>query len=214
LVLIVIMLITGGGLLWARYSADLQAARFRISNGSAVIQTRSGEMEFAMGGEGTPVLMIYGTGGGFDQGLNFVNPLIEAGYRVIAPSRFGYLRSNFPGDASSEAQADAFVDLLEHLKIDRIAVIGGSAGALPALQFAIRHPERCTALVLLVPAAFDPNRALENVELGPLSETIIQYGLRSDFLYWLGITLAPRQMIRTLLATDPKLVDRASPGEQ
>jgi 2-hydroxy-6-oxonona-2,4-dienedioate hydrolase len=128
--------------------------------------------------------------------------------------RFGYLRSNFPADASSEAQADAFVDLLDHLKIDRIAVIGGSAGALSALQFAIRHPERCSALVLLVPAAFDPNRALENVELGPLSETIIRYGLRSDFLYWLGITLAPHLMIRTLLATDPSLVDRADPNEQ
>jgi dienelactone hydrolase len=40
--------------------------------------------------------MIHGTGGGFDQGLLFARRLVDAGYRVIAPSRFGYLRSDFP----------------------------------------------------------------------------------------------------------------------
>ena len=45
---------------------------------------------------------------------------------------------------------------LDHLGIDRVPVVGGSAGALSAMQFAIRHPDRCAALVALVPAAFAP----------------------------------------------------------
>ena len=63
-----------------------------------------------------------------------------------------------PSDPSSENQADAFVDLLDHLGIDRVPIIGGSAGALSAMAFAIRHPDRCAALVALVPAAFAPDR--------------------------------------------------------
>lgn len=204
----------GGSLVRADFSSDLRAARSRVSRGSSVIQFRSGQMEYASKGQGAPVLMIHGTGGGFDQSLDMASPLAEAGYRLIAPSRFGYLRSAFPEDVSSEAQSDAFLDLLDHLKVSRVAVIGGSAGALSAMQFAIRHPQRCSALALIVPAAYDPGRSLENVKLSPLSEAIITFGLQSDFLYWLGITMAPSQMVRALLATDPELVDRANHDEQ
>jgi len=91
--------------------------------------------------------MIHGTGGGFDQGLHFAQRLAVAGWQVIAPSRFGYLGKPFPADTSSEAQADAFADLLDAMRIERLPVLGGSASALSALQFALRHPRRCSALV-------------------------------------------------------------------
>jgi 2-hydroxy-6-oxonona-2,4-dienedioate hydrolase len=42
----------------------------------------------------------------------------------------------------------------------------------------------------------------------------MQYGLHSDFLYWLGLTVAPDAMIRSLLATDPALVHAATFQEQ
>jgi pimeloyl-ACP methyl ester carboxylesterase len=157
--------------------------------------------------------MVHGTGGGFDQGLAFADPLVAAGWQVIAPSRFGYLRSDFPADPSSENQANAFVDLLDHLGIDRVPVIGGSAGALSAMAFAIRHPGRCAALVALVPAAFAPNRPPPRPP-NALAEAIIANGLRSDFLFWLGVTAAEGAMIGTLLATDPTLVHAANPDEQ
>ena len=84
--------------------------------------------------------MIHGTGGGFDQGMLAGQDFVERGLRVIAPSRFGYLRTPFPTDASAEAQADQFVCLLDELGIARTAVAGVSAGANSAMQFAIRHP--------------------------------------------------------------------------
>jgi pimeloyl-ACP methyl ester carboxylesterase len=70
--------------------------------------------------------------------------------RVIAPSRFGYLGSSMPVDATPEHQADALVALLNALDIDQIDVIGESAGATSALQLALRHPERVRHLVVLV----------------------------------------------------------------
>jgi pimeloyl-ACP methyl ester carboxylesterase len=156
--------------------------------------------------------MIHGTGGGFDQGLEFAEELIAAGHQIIAPSRFGYLRSAFPDDPSSENQADAIVDLMDELGITRAPVIGGSAGALTAIQFAIRHPDRCAALVAIVPATFVLNRPPPRPNA--IGAAIMKYGLKSDFLFWAGMTVAESTMIGTLLATDPALVRQASPSEQ
>jgi 2-hydroxy-6-oxonona-2,4-dienedioate hydrolase len=191
----------------------MAAARARVATGSTMVETRHGAMEYAVAGEGPPLLMVHGTGGGFDQGLSFAYGLIAAGYRVIVPSRFGYLRSALPDDPSSENQADAFVDLLDWLGVDKLPVVGGSAGALSATAFAIRHPGRCAALVALVPASYAPDRSLAPPP-GALTEFIINRGLRSDFLFWLGLATAESAMTGALLATDPALVAAASTEEQ
>ena len=203
----------GGGVAWSRFRADVDAARARVATGSTTITTRSGTMEYATAGSGPPLLMVHGTGGGFDQGLRFGARLAAAGRTVIAPSRFGYLRSAMPADASSEAQADAFVDLLDGLGIDRVPVVGGSAGALSATAFALRHPDRCSALVALVPAMHAPDRSLAPPP-GALTGFIIERGLRSDLLFWLGLVGAEGAMTGALLATDPALVAAAGPEEQ
>lgn len=198
-----------GGAVHSAYRAELDRAQARIATGSKTIPTRSGTMEYAEDGNGRPVLMIHGTGGGFDQGLFFAAPLVTAGYRVLAPSRFGYLRSDFPADASTAAQADAFVDLLDALAIDRLPVIGGSAGALPAIEFAIRHPERCSALVAIVPATFAPERP-SFAPMGAVAEGAMRAMLGSDFLFWGAMQVMRDRMIGTMLATDPALVHAAS----
>jgi len=170
-------------------------------------------MEWAEAGTGPPLLMFHGTGGGFDQALFFTRRLWQGGWRVIAPSRFGYLGTDFPADASSEAEADAMAALLDHLGVDRCIVAGGSAGCLGALAFAIRHPDRCRALVAIVPATFVPGRPAPQ-PIGVVAQSIMEYGLRSDFLFWAGMRLAEDRMIRTLLATEPALVRSAEPDEQ
>ncbi len=205
-------LAAGGGAAYAAFSAAMDRVRTKIEGRSLVFASRAGQMEYAIAGEGPPLLMIHGTGGGFDQGLAFARPLSAAGWSVVAPSRFGYLQSGFPADPSIENQADAFVDLLDHLGIERLPVIGGSAGALSALAFAIRHPSRCSALVTIVPATHVPGRP--PVRPDALGAAIMAYGLQSDLLFWLGMTLAEERMIATLLATDPEIVKRAPDAER
>ena len=95
---------------------------------SQLIPTPYGAMEYAIAGTGPPLLMIHGTGGGFDQGLTFAAAIMRRGHQIISPSRFGYLRSGYPADPSSEDQADAFVRLLDHLRIDRIPVAREASG--------------------------------------------------------------------------------------
>src|SRR5215471_12817558 len=94
----VLLLALAARVYW-QYSHDIHAARDRISSGSQVINTRCGPIEFAVAGNGPALLVIHGFAGGFDQGLELGQPLIARGFRIIAPSRFGYLRTPVPADA-------------------------------------------------------------------------------------------------------------------
>jgi pimeloyl-ACP methyl ester carboxylesterase len=141
--------------------------------------------------------------------------LAARGLRVIAPSRFGYLRTPYPADASAEAQADQFACLLDALGIARTAVVGVSAGANSAMQFAIRHPARTSALVLLVPAAYKPpDVAASAPELPPLAEKLLMTIVTSDFVFWSTARFAPETATRLVLATPPEDFLAASAEEQ
>ena len=123
-----------------RFDDDMQRARAHAILGSVLLSTRCGPIEYQEAGTGMPLLAVHGSGGGHDQGMAFAGSLASQGIRVIAMSRFGYLRTPMAADASAAAQADAHVCLLDALGIPKAAVLGGSAGAPSALQMAIRHP--------------------------------------------------------------------------
>jgi pimeloyl-ACP methyl ester carboxylesterase len=138
-----------GGQLVARYRRDLEAARGRLASfDRQVISTEFGALEYAERGVGKPVLVSHGIFAGCDGALLAARDLV-ADRRVIAPSRFGYLGSALPPDATPAAQADAFDDLVDALGIAQIDVIGISAGTTSALQFALRHPDRVGHLVIV-----------------------------------------------------------------
>jgi 2-hydroxy-6-oxonona-2,4-dienedioate hydrolase len=202
-------------LTYASYRRDIGRAYDRIATGSQIAQTRCGPIEYAVAGEGPPLLSVHGAGGGFDQGLELAEPLARSGFRVIAVSRFGYLRTPLPKDASAAAQADAHACLLDALNIKRAAVLGTSAGGPSSLQFALRHPDRTAALVLLVPAAYTPRP-----DQAPAVDTprgtpfLFDTALRSDFLFWAMGKLAHDTFIRGILGTPPEVVARASADEQ
>lgn len=200
---------------YSRYQRDIRKARQRVSAGSRMAETPCGPIEYAAAGEGSPVLAVHGAGGGYDQGMDIAAPLADGGFRVIAMSRFGYLRTPLPADASAAAQADAHACLLDALNIRRAVVIGVSAGGPSAMQFALRHPERTAALVLLVAAAYAPQPGgAPSMRTPGGVEFLFDTALRSDFLFWALVRLAPRITIQTILGTPPEVVERASAEER
>jgi pimeloyl-ACP methyl ester carboxylesterase len=156
----------------------MRAARDRISHGSRIAQTRCGPIEYAEAGRGPAVLLIHGAGGGFDQSMMVAGSELARSARVIAVSRFGYLRTPLPPDASPAAQADAYACLLDALKVDRAAVFAASAGAPSAMQFALRYPERTPGLALLVPLAYLPDAPI------PAPPAAAKLVFQSDFFFW------------------------------
>ena len=89
--------------------------------------------------------------------------------------------------------------------------MGVSAGAPSALQTAIRHPDRVSALVLVVPIAYKPAAV---ADLAPLisddKDALLRRFLGSDFLFWTGLQVARDPLIRHVLATPPEQVAAAS----
>ena len=72
---------------------DMSRSRTRPAGRSETIATPFGVEEYAEFGQGEPVLVIHGAAGGFDQALEVTLPFAGYVYRLIAPSRFGYLAS-------------------------------------------------------------------------------------------------------------------------
>lgn len=202
--------------LFSRYRHDIRRARHRVASGSRMLATARGPVEYAEAGEreGQPILVIHGAGGGFDQGIDITRGLVQHGFRVIAISRFGYLRTPLPGDASAVAQADAHAAVLNALDIARCPVLGISAGGPSAMQLALRHPGRVSSLILMVPAAYAPPQGAMPRRMSALATVIMELTLRSDFLFWLALRVAPRAMTRVILGTPPELLEHASAAER
>jgi 2-hydroxy-6-oxonona-2,4-dienedioate hydrolase len=97
------------------YRRKLNRVKQRVSEGGKIAQTKVGPIEYDVTGSGPSALVIHGAGGGYDQGLLLAQSLPQ--FRVIAPSRFGYLRTPVPGNASAAAQAAAHAALLDSLGV-------------------------------------------------------------------------------------------------
>lgn len=215
LILAILGLVGAVALVGWRFSRDLALAAARAAQGGVLLPTRCGPIEYQEAGAGVPLLVVHGSGGGHDQGMAFAGTLARHGVRVIAMSRFGYLRTPMPADASAAAQADAHVCLLDALGIGRAAVMGGSAGAPSALQMAIRHPDRVSALILLVPLAYKPAGQADSAPPMPAwVEASMMRLIGSDFLFWAALHVARDQVIQVVLATPPELLATASPKER
>lgn len=204
-----------GAFVYFSYQRDIRLAHARIATGSQLVETPCGTIEYALAGLGPPVLIVHGAGGGYDQGLEFGQMLVGRGFRVITVSRFGYLRSALPADASAAAQADAYACLLDALDTRRAAVVAASAGSPSAMQFALRHPGRISALVLLVPVAYVPRPTVAPPKKpSAVTAFLIENALKSDFLFWAAMKLSRPATIRTMLATPPAVVEHADADEQ
>jgi len=199
------------GLASMAYFRDMRQAYERVRGRSEVIESLYGNIEYMERGSGPAVLVIHGSGGGFDQGEVIARALLSDQFRLIIPSRFGYLRSTFHVGATFDDQAHAYAYLLDHLGIRKAAVVVLSHGGPSALLFAALHPERVSSLTLLsagVASSANQNQAQAN-EKGDMLTTIFKY----DPLYWAVNRLLKGQLMGLMGANEEVIADLA-PGQQ
>ena len=201
-----------GAKAYLRYRREIADLRDQLGAGSEIAETSAGPIEFAEKGEGQPLLLVHGAGGGYDQGLMIGRDFAE-GFRVIAPSRFGYLRTPVPDDTSPAAQADAHAALLDKLGLENCVVAGVSAGGPSAIEFALRYPDRTQALLLIVPRTYDPTQTI-GADKGFDSQMILRLVQASaDFLFWVGMKVARPAVVR-FLGVPPELEVKAPKEER
>jgi 2-hydroxy-6-oxonona-2,4-dienedioate hydrolase len=208
-----VAVVVAGALVSKSYRDEISRARAMASTGGQIADTTVGPVEYAEKGTGRPLLSIHGAGGGYDQGLAIVADLMGDGFRIIAPSRFGYLRTAIPADTSPAAQADAHAALLAALNIDKAVVVGVSAGARSAIELALRHPRSVTALVLIVPGTYAPTSPvmIEESRGSQFAFWLVNAG--ADLAWWATEKIAPSVLIR-FLGVPPEVVAAAPKAEQ
>ena len=184
----------------ALYTRDMRRAYARIGRVSHVVSSPYGNIEYEEGGAGVPVLVIHGSGGGFDQGVLLARAVLGEQFHWIAPSRFGYLRSTVLPGATFDDQAHAYAHLLDRLGISRAAVVTLSHGGPSALLLAVLHPDRVSSLTLIsagVASSNDPAQA-DASDKGAALTTIFQH----DVYYWAFTSVFRRRFLGLMGVTD------------
>lgn len=149
--------IVGGVLLFLAVYSIVQGIRCNIAvkerkerlaaYSAETVNLSYGDMTFVDVGEGPVILSVHGILGGYDQAYDTCKDF-QSDYRIIAPSRFGYLGSDILGDGTPAKQAKAYAELLDLLGIDKVYVLATSAGGSVAIRFALDYPERTEGLIL------------------------------------------------------------------
>lgn len=122
-----------------------------------------GNMIYVDEGSGEALLSVHGIFGGYDQAFDTCKDFVSD-FRIIAPSRFGYLGSDISGKGTPAEQAAAYVELLDRLDIDKVYLVATSAGGSIAIRFALDYPERTKGLILYcsaMPPAEKPEKYAE-----------------------------------------------------
>ena len=131
-----------------RCSIAVKESKERLAAyGAETVQLSYGNMSYVDTGKGETILSVHGIFGGYDQAYDTCKDF-SSDYRIIAPSRFGYLGSDIMGDGTPAEQATAYVELLDKLGIDKVYLLATSAGGSVAIRFALDYPERTKGLIL------------------------------------------------------------------
>jgi pimeloyl-ACP methyl ester carboxylesterase len=119
------------------------------------VELPAGKVWAVIEGSGAPVLFLHGIPTSSYLWRN-VQHALAPGYRTIAPDLIGLGKSECPvgGSVRLEDQAAMLVQLLDHLSVDRVALVAHDIGGAVAHHFAATHPERVAAIAAMNVVAF------------------------------------------------------------
>lgn len=184
----------------------------------AVLAQHGRELAYRqIAGAGAPILLIHGIGSSSITWGDIPERLAATGAGVLTVDLPGHGQSSKqPGDYSLGALASSLRDLLDHLGIERVHLVGHSLGGGVSLQFAYQFPERVQSLALVSSGGFgvEAFTGLRAAAL-PGSELAIRWAINDRTLAaatWLGRTLkrvgvAPHALSAGALETASWLAD-------
>ncbi|CCU81091.1 hypothetical protein HSACCH_02575 [Halanaerobium saccharolyticum subsp. saccharolyticum DSM 6643] len=114
---------------------------------SEIAKLEKGKIEYTLRGAGPVILNLHGGHSNSQENFGY-QPLLDAGYSILTPSRPGYGRTDVEVGKTAAETAKVLVEFLDYLKIDKVYLIGVSAGGLTAIYLAANYPARVKKLVL------------------------------------------------------------------
>ena len=122
-------------------------------------------------------LFLHGFPSSFYCWRNQLKHFSEQGYGCLAPNLLGYGKTYSPlspDEYRGKSMVDHLVALLDHLKLDRVIVVGHDWGVRPATRFVLYHPER-TLGVVLVSAGYHRPSQLDHEKMLQMSKQALGY---------------------------------------
>jgi pimeloyl-ACP methyl ester carboxylesterase len=129
---------------------------------SRFVQVNGFTVHYKRAGRGEPVFfLLHGFGASTFSWREVMAPLAQVG-TVVAYDRpaFGLTQRPLPGEwkgqnpYTTEAQVDLTVGLMDALGVEKVVLVGHSAGGTIALQTALSFPDRVQGLVLVAAAVY------------------------------------------------------------
>ena len=114
------------------------------------VATNGVELEVFEAGAGRPIVLLHGWPELAYSWRHQIEPLVEAGYHVIAPNQRGYGRSSRPSEVAAydvEQLAGDAVGLLDHYGYDDAVFVGHDWGAILLWNLAMIHPSRVSHVI-------------------------------------------------------------------
>jgi pimeloyl-ACP methyl ester carboxylesterase len=152
-------------------------------------------------GEGVPVVLLHGLTATRRYVVMGSRNLERDGHRVIAYDARGHGRSAPAPSYGYPELAGDLLAVLDACRIDRAVLAGASMGAHTIMRFALDHPERAAALVLVTPA-FDPETHPSGLGRWDALSHGLQEGGVEGFVAAYGEPRVPeqwRETVRTVL---------------
>jgi pimeloyl-ACP methyl ester carboxylesterase len=128
---------------------------------------------------GRSVLLLHGKNFNGFYWESTARALLSAGYRVVIPDQIGFGKSSKPRryQFSFQQLAANTLALLDHLRIEKVSVVGHSMGGMLGVRFALMFPDRVEKLALIDPIGLEdwkrvvPYRSIDQWFEGELKVT-------------------------------------------
>ncbi len=147
-------------------------------------------------GDGEPVLALHGFTGDH---TTWDRSCLKKKFRIIAPDLIGHGKTDSPDTVARYEMKQAAKDLaalLDHLKIQKVNVLGYSMGGRLALSFAMYYPERVKKLILESSSPglkTEAERNKRREQDRQLAEKILSNGIHEFVNYWEKLPLFSTQ---------------------
>ena len=176
-------------------------------------------LAYEVSGMGPPVLLVHGFASSgkvnwVDTG--WVETLTEAGYQAITLDNRGHGQSDKPHDPEQyypTQMAEDALALLDHLGIERAAVLGYSMGARITAFMAFHHPERVVAAIFggmgmnLINGLSDGNDIIAGLRAPDLSD--LTHPTARQFRIFADHTGSDREALAACMETSREAMARA-----
>ncbi|HRB68643.1 MAG TPA: alpha/beta hydrolase [Chitinophagales bacterium] len=164
------------------------------------------QVHYRMEGNGTPIVLIHGTGSALQTWDGWMDSLLAHQFNVIRLDMpaFGLTGPRSDKDYSTKMYVDFLDRFLQQLGIDTFALAGNSLGGEIAWKYALAHPSKVSNLILVDPAGF----YAEDKQNGAIVFKLAKYKWMAQLISRMDTKILVDKTLKDVYEDDSKITDK------